>query len=87
MPAPAEDSDNERYNSDSASKRRKVTRKIDRSTGFQAAFQCMYKHDGEGEHQNPNERTIQVVGTSLRVKNTLRLTFKCSYQKCRSTMR
>ncbi|KAF8458968.1 hypothetical protein BGX38DRAFT_1150883 [Terfezia claveryi] len=57
----AEASDSERYNSDSASKRRKFTRKIDRSAGFQAAFQCMYKHDGEGEHQNPNERTIQVL--------------------------
>ncbi|RPB28455.1 hypothetical protein L211DRAFT_833419 [Terfezia boudieri ATCC MYA-4762] len=59
--APAEVSDSERYNSDSASKRRKFTRKTDRSADFQAAFQCMYKHDGEGEHQNPNERTIQVL--------------------------
>ncbi|KAF8422081.1 hypothetical protein EV426DRAFT_607496 [Tirmania nivea] len=57
----AEDSDSERHNPDNASKRRKVTRKPDRSAGFQATFQCMYKHDGEGEHQNPNERTIQVL--------------------------
>ncbi|KAF8475599.1 putative DNA polymerase POL4 [Kalaharituber pfeilii] len=64
IPVDAEsNSDDERDSgSDHASKRRrlKVT-KTEKSGDFQAAFQCMYKHDGQSKDQNPNQRTIDVL--------------------------
>ena len=43
-----------------ARKGRKPRTKTEKLGGIQAAFQCMYKHDG-AHGANPNERTIEVV--------------------------
>ena len=82
-------SSDERHDSGAATKRRKIGQNTNPSPGFQSTFQCMYKHDGEDNHDNPNARTIQVVGGQFSPcrRCTTDRSLRSSYLKCKNTIR